>query len=141
MAPDAAGQININRLRTYLRDEVNKALENTDLRNNHVPILTAAHNNPGLSITKLAHAIGLDKSTVTRNVQQLSEMGYVDHRGDPCKVNEIYLTEKGIESAEYLEKVQGEAYRNLLNGFDEKEKAELVRMMLMVEKNLADLGY
>ena len=53
----------------------------------------------GISMTKLARKLGLDNSTLTRNVQGLKQLNIVDHKSDPYdkRIQLIILTSEGSD--------------------------------------------
>ena len=104
------------RLNNFMRDRTLKGLEGTDLKASFTPILAALGDTDGLTVSELSHITGLDKSNVTRNIQQLSELGYIvkDSRNAP-----IILTRKGKVAADLIIKIQREAYDELISCLDD----------------------
>jgi len=57
-------------------------------------------------MSQLAHKLGLDTSTLTRNIQKLEKMGLIKRNQDSYdkRIQKAVLTEKGEERVELLEK-------------------------------------
>ena len=72
----------------------------------------------GIPMSKLAHKLGLDTSTLTRNIQKLEKMELIKRCRDPYdkRVQKAVLTEKGEEMIELLE----ESLQEMNNTFMEQ---------------------
>ena len=59
----------------------------------------------GIPMSQLAHKLGLDTSTLTRNIQKLEKMGLIKRNQDSYdkRIQKAVLTEKGEEKVELLE--------------------------------------
>ena len=59
----------------------------------------------GIPMSKLAHRLGLDASTLTRNIQKLEHLGLVKRMHDSYdkRVQKAVLTKQGLEIAEKIE--------------------------------------
>ena len=66
-------------------------------------VVSIPHN--GISMSILAHKLGLDTSTLTRNIQKLEKLGLVERIPDSYdrRVQRAILTEQGINIAEKIE--------------------------------------
>ena len=60
----------------------------------------------GITMSQLAHKLGLDTSTLTRNIQKLEKMELIKRNQDSYdkRIQKAVLTEKGEEKVELLEK-------------------------------------
>ena len=60
----------------------------------------------GIPMSQLAHKLGLDTSTLTRNIQKLEKMKLIKRNQDSYdkRIQKAILTEKGEEKVELLEK-------------------------------------
>ena len=60
----------------------------------------------GIPMFKLAHKLGLDASTLTRNIQKLENLGLVKRKHDSYdkRVQKAVLTKQGLEITEEIEK-------------------------------------
>ena len=61
----------------------------------------------GIPMSKLAHKLGLDASTLTRNIQKLENIGLIKriHDSYDKRVQKAFLTEQGVEITEEIEKI------------------------------------
>ena len=59
----------------------------------------------GIPMSQLAHKLGLDTSTLTRNIQKLEKMQLINRNQDlyDKRILRAVLTEKGVEKVELLE--------------------------------------
>ena len=59
----------------------------------------------GIPMSQLAHKLGLDTSTLTRNIQKLEKMGLIKRNQDSYdkRIQKAILTEKGALKVELLE--------------------------------------
>lgn len=61
----------------------------------------------GIPMSKLAHKLGLDASTLTRNIQKLENLGLVKRNHDSYdkRVQKAVLTKQGIEIIKEIEEI------------------------------------
>ena len=61
----------------------------------------------GIPMFKLAHKLGLDASTLTRNIQKLENLGLVKRKHDSYdkRVQKAVLTKRGVEITEEIEEI------------------------------------
>ena len=71
----------------------------------------------GISMTSLAHKLGLDTSTLTRNIQNLMKLGLVKRQIDAHdrRVHLVTLTNDGFRLIESLDRQLEEINQHLLN--------------------------
>ena len=126
------------RLNNFMRDRTLKGLESTDLKASFTPVLAALGDTDGLTVSELSHITGLDKSNITRNIQQLSELGYIvkDSRNSP-----ITLTREGKDAACLITDIQREAYDELISCLDDDEKKIFIGMAAKVFRSVEDKGF
>ena len=126
------------RLNNFMRDRTLKGLEGTDLKASFTPVLAALGDTDGLTVSELSHITGLDKSNVTRNIQQLSELGYIvkDSRNSP-----ITLTRKGKDAADLIMKIQREAYDELISCLDDDERRMFIEVAAKVFGSIVGRGF
>ena len=74
----------------------------------------------GISMSNLAHKLGLDTSTLTRNVQVLKRMGLVDRKPDNYdkRVIRLVLTNEGSKLLKLLEELLENKNREVLEKID-----------------------
>ena len=61
----------------------------------------------GIAMFKLAHKLGLDASTLTRNIQKLENLGLVKRKHDSYdkRVQKAVLTKQGVKITEEIEEI------------------------------------
>ena len=61
----------------------------------------------GVSMSQLAHKLGLDASTLTRNIQKLEKMGLIERMPGSYdkRVQNAVLTERGSEAVDQIEEI------------------------------------
>ena len=61
----------------------------------------------GISMSRLSHRLGLDASTLTRNIQKLEKMGLVERSSGSYdkRVQNIFLSHQGKEIVEKIEDI------------------------------------
>tara|TARA_B100001964_G_C13994337_1_gene492028 strand:- start:333 stop:752 length:420 start_codon:yes stop_codon:yes gene_type:complete len=59
----------------------------------------------GIPLSKLAHKLGLDASTLTRNIQKLENLGLIKRKHDSYdkRVQKAVLTKRGLEITKKIE--------------------------------------
>ena len=74
----------------------------------------------GIPMSQLAHKLGLDTSTLTRNIQKLEKMELIKRRQDSYdkRVQKAVLTEKGEEMIELLEEYLLEMNHSIMEQID-----------------------
>ena len=81
-------------------------------------LLSIPHN--GIPMSQLAHKLGLDTSTLTRNIQKLENMELIKRNHDSYdkRVQKAVLTEKGENMVELLEKSLLEMNHSIMEQID-----------------------
>ena len=74
----------------------------------------------GIPMSQLAHKLGLDTSTLTRNIQKLEKMELIKRSQDPYdkRVQKAVLTEKGEEMIELLDALLQEMNNTFMEQID-----------------------
>ena len=74
----------------------------------------------GIPMSQLAHKLGLDTSTLTRNIQKLEKMELIRRRQDSYdkRVQKAVLTEKGEEMIELLDESLQEMNNTFMEHID-----------------------
>lgn len=81
--------------------------------------------------------VALDKGNVTRAVQRLEELGLVQRKQDPQdrRLVRVYVTRKALALESKMSAVAADLDACLVQGFSDKERDTLVRLLLRVEDN------
>ena len=74
----------------------------------------------GIPMSKLAHKLGLDASTLTRNIQKLENLGLVKRNHDSYdkRVQKAVLTSRGVKVIEEIEEVLLQTINSILEQID-----------------------
>ena len=85
----------------------------------------------GISMSNLAHKLGLDTSTLTRNVQVLARMGLVDRKPDNYdkRVIRLVLTNEGSKLLKSLEELLEDKNREVLEKIDLDDQENLLTVL------------
>ena len=74
----------------------------------------------GIPMFKLAHKLGLDASTLTRNIQKLENLGLVKRNHDPYdkRIQKAILTKQGVEITEDIEEILLQMSNSIIEQID-----------------------
>ena len=93
------------------------------------------------TVTELANSLGLDKSTVSRTVDGLVNVGLI-HRTTPPenrRMASLQLTESGEKVCQTINKSNDNYYHEVLSVLPENEKEELLRLLEKVIHQMIQL--
>jgi DNA-binding MarR family transcriptional regulator len=84
-----------------------------------------------ISVKDLASRLGLDATTVTRQVATMEGPGLLYRRGDPSdgRVNLIELSPKGHRTMSGVQRARRERVRHLFTGWARRDQLELGRLL------------
>lgn len=87
---------NLRRASRLVTQKYDQALRQTGLTANQFSILIAAYNRDGLGILKLAKILGMERTTLTRNVAILERLGFAGiNPGRDKRERRVAVTQKG----------------------------------------------
>ena len=87
---------NLRRASRLVTQKYDQALRPAGLTANQFSILMAAYNQDGLAILKLAKILGMERTTLTRNVAILERLGFVGiNSGRDRRQRRVTITTKG----------------------------------------------
>ena len=74
----------------------------------------------GIPMSKLAHRLGLDASTLTRNIQKLENLGLVKRMHDTYdkRIQKAVLTKQGIDITEKIEEILLQMNNSIIEQID-----------------------
>jgi DNA-binding MarR family transcriptional regulator len=101
-------------------------------------VLRAVDESGPLPVTTLARSLGLDASTVSRQVATLVRMGLLDrsHDADDKRITLVALTELGREALERIRSARHGVFAEVLDGWSDEDQATLAPLL---ERFAADL--
>ena len=86
---------------------------------------------PGISVKQLAEAVGLDKSGISRGVEELVQKDYVNR--EPSKADRrcvvLTLTEKGQARFEKIENDMYLKFRNVLSNIEADQREQVLEAL------------
>jgi DNA-binding MarR family transcriptional regulator len=93
-------------------------------------------------MTDLAESLGIDISTVSRNVRGLERAGLVQRTGDPAdqRASRLSLSDEGQDVLCRVRRTRQEAMRNLLADWSETDRALLARLVSRLSDDMDALG-
>lgn len=94
-------------------------------------LLVAVERLGPIGVVELAERIGLDHTTVSRQVAKLDSMGLVARQGSVAdrRVREAVITAEGKLMTDKLDAARERMSRAIFDTWDEKDIADLVRLM------------
>ncbi|CAN7537492.1 MarR family winged helix-turn-helix transcriptional regulator [Rhizobium sp. LjRoot98] len=94
-------------------------------------LLVAVERLGPIGVVELAERIGLDHTTVSRQVAKLDSMGLVARQGSVAdrRVREAVITAEGKLMTDKLDAARERMSRAIFDAWDEKDIADLVRLM------------
>jgi DNA-binding MarR family transcriptional regulator len=102
----------------------------SDMPPGRVGILLLIDGNPGLTQSRLAHAIGLDRSTLVGVLHQLQARGLVERRrGEDRRTNGLHLTRAGRTLIEGLKRRIRVHERRVAARLTAEERGQLLALL------------
>ena len=132
---DACACMNLRKTTRLIAQFYDQRLQLGGLKNTQFTLLVVLRQHAPVSVTRLAELLGMDRTTLTRNVRVLKKDGLIDERtGEDARVRLLALTAKGEtairEAAPYWRKAQAE----FLDKFGEDR-------WQILKQELADINY
>jgi DNA-binding MarR family transcriptional regulator len=94
----------------------------------------------GVRQDQLIREVKVNKSTITRAVQKLEELGYVTRQQDESdrRVYRVFQTDKARAIREEIMGILWRQSEKMLRGISKKRKTELFESLQVVYKNISD---
>lgn len=121
-----------------MRAHVDRALVPLGMRLGQYQVLRALWEEDALTPRQLAERAAVEMPTVTRTVQRMVRDGLVFREANPkdARSVQILLTPRGRALREEVETTLARAMRVALEGIDDRERAQLIRMLDIIQGNL-----
>lgn len=102
-------------------------------------VLTALRRHEGINQGGLADLVEVEPITLCRMVDRLQEADLVERRADPAdrRAWRLFLTERAKGILEEMRPMALGLFEDAMAGLDEKERAELFRMLEQLRTNLS----
>jgi DNA-binding MarR family transcriptional regulator len=123
---------NLRRASRLVTQKYDQALRPAGLTANQFSILMAAYNQDGLAILKLAKILGMERTTLTRNVAILERLGFAGiHPGIDRRQRRVAITPKGKDTLkqalplwkqaqeDMVDRIGADKWERLLSGLQE----------------------
>ena len=93
-------------------------------------------------LTDLAESLGVDISTVSRNVRDLERSGLVQRTGDPAdqRASRLSLSDEGQDVLGRVRRTRQEAMRQVLADWSESDRALLAQLIVRLSDDMDALG-
>jgi DNA-binding MarR family transcriptional regulator len=94
-------------------------------------------------LTELAAALGLDPSSVSRQVTAVERAGYVRREPDPAdgRATRLVLTDRGRQAADSVQEKRAQALKVLTPGWSDHDHEELAALLARLNHDLAANGH
>ena len=95
-----------------------------------VGVLVLVNGNPGITQSRLAEAVGLDRSTLVPVLDDLERRGFVERRrGMDRRTNGLWLTPSGKRRLGRVRRRIAAHEHRMVSGMSEKERDQLVALL------------
>lgn len=128
----------INRLATLNRNDSNQRLKEYNLTGNEGAILMILKKNPEIYQEDIIKELQVDKSAVTRLLQNMVNKKLVKRIQSPDdkRYYLIVITKQGLEKQKLVDNVFSKKDRDIVAGLSKNEQIELRRMLDIIKYNL-----
>ncbi len=93
------------------------------------------------TLVEIAHSQSVEKPTITRTMNSLEELGYVEHvPGRDKREKRMQLTEAGREIYKTVRVTIDQYEEEILTGITEVEQQEAIRIMSEIRNNILKRG-
>ncbi|MCG7322363.1 MarR family winged helix-turn-helix transcriptional regulator [Arsenicicoccus bolidensis] len=140
--PDAELTWLLHRAAQRMRAATSDAAEEHGLTLRRHIILSAMHLAPGMTQVELGRAVGMDKTTLTSELDHLERLDLVRRSVDPRdrRARNLTLTEEGERVRQLVSAGTERAEREALEAFDMDDIARLRRMLYVIIEGTQDPG-
>lgn len=99
--------------------------------------LIMIYKKPGMSLADVASESGFDKSTITRSVKKLQQLGYIKLEDDENdgRAFRLYITDKGIPVIKRINETKEQINRRLVTGLSDDEIATITELIIKIADN------
>lgn len=127
----------LGRLTKLYFGALTKRLEHLDIDRHFSPLIIVSQN-PGCTQQFLADKLKIDKASMVRVIDYLSENGYLKRAINPSDRREFFLslTEKGKKNLSSINKAVSDLNKSSLKGLSKKQKEDFYSSLCTVCKNL-----
>jgi len=132
--PSVCNCLNLRRASQAITHVYDELLKPCGLRVNQFSLLAHIKGLEPISVSDLALAMRLDRTTLVRNLRSLEEQGFIeDIAATGARSRQLKLTEKGLKLTLEAEAVWSEAQNSLVNYLGKEEVATLTELLSKIE--------
>lgn len=120
---------------TYYR---NLKMENIDLTSQQSDALIAIFRKPGITASQMKEHLGLSQSTVAGILSRLEAKGLIEKKSDQGDARKAILlpTQQGMDLEEPLKEIALDTQQFLVEGMNDAEQAEFIRLLDIALDNM-----
>jgi MarR family transcriptional regulator for hemolysin len=124
-----------------LRTTIDQRVEPYNLTRAKWQALGVLDRKEGVTQSELAKELELGAATVGRLVERLEARGFIERRPDPidARAKRLFIRDAARPELDELEEVATNVRKSALRGINNKEQAELVRLLKKMKRNLSAL--
>ena len=128
---------NLRRAARLVTQRFDRALHDNGITANQFSILMAAHDQKGIRLTRLAGILGMERTTLSRNVSLLVNRGVVSTEiGNDKRERKIFITDKGIALLEKALPQWQKAQNDIIDSIGEEKWKGLLSGLHSVAREL-----
>ena len=132
--PSVCNCLNLRRASQAITHVYDEFLKPCGLRVNQFSLLAHIKGLEPISVSDLALAMRLDRTTLVRNLRSLEEQGFIeDIAATGTRSRQLKLTERGLKLTLEAEAVWSEAQNSLVNYLGKEEVATLTELLSKIE--------
>lgn len=118
-----------------MSQKFDRIFRNAGITANQFSILMASYNQEGIFLTKMARVLGMDRTTLSRNVCLLERMGMVSiARGADKRERRIAVTKRGMTLVEETLPLWQKAQNDVVEAIGQEEWEQLLAGLHKVAK-------
>ena len=105
-------------------------------------VLQALSSAGAMTMGELATVLRVRPPTASKTISRLAALNLVERHAEPddARVVRVKLTEEGLERATAIEALWDNVEKELLGGFDTKDRKRLRKMLRRAARNLAEVS-
>lgn len=128
--------INMNSFIKFTFNDLDISQLNLDINKTQRSVLMCIFDNSDKTMNEISYLVGLEKSSFTRSVENLINIGYLNRNSDLNDRRKIYLalTEKGMEIAIAINEIADKHFGDMLLKLTDTEQNEFIAALETVSK-------
>ena len=120
--------------------KLNEQLSQINMYHAQWTVIYYLHNSGTATLVEISNYFNVEKPTITRTVNRLEELGYVEQiTGKDKRERRIQLTDLGVHRYEEGKKIVDEFEQNLMKDITEADREHTRQTVLQLQKNLREI--